>query len=96
MKWEEIRTHYPKTGVLIEAIKAHSEAQKRVLDDIAVITVFSHSKKAMQDDIQLHHDNPKRELFVVHTDRETLDITIRKWLGIRGNEKCFYSRRWLI
>jgi len=85
MKWEEIRTHYPKKWLLIEAIKAHSEAKKRILDDIAVINVFSHSKKAMHNYIHLHHENPRRELFVVHSDRETLDITIRKWLGIRGN-----------
>ena len=85
MKWENIRTHYPKQWVLIEAIKAHSEANKRILDDIAVINVFSNSKQAMHNYIRLHHENPKRELFVAHTDREMLDITIRKWLGIRGN-----------
>ncbi len=85
MKWEEIRTHYPEKWVLIEAIKAHSEAKKRVLDDIAVINAFTHSKPAMHNYIHLHHENPKRELFVVHTDKKTLDITIRKWLGIRGH-----------
>jgi hypothetical protein len=85
MKWEEIRTYYPKKWLLIEAIKAHSEANKRILDDIAVINVFSNSKTAMRSYIHLHHENPKRELFVVHTDKKTLDITIRKWLGIRGN-----------
>ena len=84
MKWEKIRAHYPKQWLLIEAIKAHSEAKKRILDDIAVINVFSDSKKAMHSYIELHHDEPKRELFVVHTDRETLDITIRKWFGIRN------------
>jgi len=26
----------------------------------------------------------KRELYVFHTSRETLDITERRWLGIRG------------
>lgn len=85
MKWEEIRTHYPKKWILIEAVKAHSEDNKRILDDIAVINVFGNSKKAMHNYINLHHENPKRELFVVHSDREVLDITIRKWLGIRGN-----------
>ncbi|EDN69184.1 hypothetical protein BGP_4570 [Beggiatoa sp. PS] len=70
MKWEEIRTHYPKKWLLIEAIKAHSEANKRILDDIAVINVFNHSTKAMHNYICLHHENPKRELFVVHTDKK--------------------------
>jgi hypothetical protein len=40
----------------------------------------------MHNYIRLHHDSPTRELLVVHADRETLDITIRKWLGIRGIE----------
>ena len=34
--------------------------------------------------IQLHREAPERELYVFHTDRETLDITERRWLGIRG------------
>jgi hypothetical protein len=85
MKWEEIRTHYPKQWLLIEAIQAHSEANQRILDDIAVINVFSNSKIAMHNYIRLHHNYPTREFLIVHTDRETLDITIRKWLGIRGD-----------
>lgn len=85
MKWENIRANYPKQWVLIEAIKAHSKNNKRILDDIAVINVFSHSKPAMHSYLNLHHENPERELFVVHTDKETLDITVHKWLGIRGH-----------
>jgi len=27
---------------------------------------------------------PQRELYVFHTSREALDITERRWLGIRG------------
>jgi hypothetical protein len=27
---------------------------------------------------------PERELYVFHTNRETLDIAERRWLGIRG------------
>lgn len=33
---------------------------------------------------QLHHEAPERELYILHTSRETLDITERRWLGIRG------------
>jgi len=55
MKWEEIRTHYPKKWLLIEAIKAHSEANKRILDDIAVINVFNHSTKAMHNIMKIQN-----------------------------------------
>ena len=31
MKWDEIRAHYPRQWLLIEAIKAHSKENKRIL-----------------------------------------------------------------
>lgn len=33
---------------------------------------------------ELHHLDPQRELYVLHTDRPDLDIEERRWLGIRG------------
>lgn len=84
MRWEEIRIHYPSQWLLVEAVKAHSEVNKRILDEIAVVNVFANSQEAMQNYGQLHHQNPERELYVLHTDRKTLDITERRWIGIRG------------
>ncbi len=31
MKWQEVRQHYPQQWLLLEAIKAYSEAGKRIL-----------------------------------------------------------------
>lgn len=84
MKWEKIRNHYPDQWLLIEAIKAHSDHNKRILDEISVVSTFSDSVAAMKGYIQLHRDAPERELYVFHTNREELDITERRWLGIRG------------
>ena len=84
MKWHEIRTHYPQRWLLLEAIKAHSEANKRILEQLAVVGTFSDSVTALQSYQQLHHEAPERELYVFHTSRETLDVTERRWLGIRG------------
>ncbi|MFB3041219.1 MAG: hypothetical protein ACE1ZS_05365 [Candidatus Poribacteria bacterium] len=84
MRWTEIRSHYPHQWLLVEAIKAHSESGKRILDGIAVVNLFSDSVAAMKEYIQLHREAPGRELYVFHTDREQLDITERRWLGIRG------------
>ncbi len=84
MLWTDIRQHYPKQWLLVEAIKAHSEGNKRVLDQLAVVSAFPDSVQAMRGYTQLHHDAPDRELYVFHTDREVLDITERRWLGIRG------------
>ena len=83
MKWEEIRLHYPHQWLLVEALKAHSEAGKRVLDHIAVSSSFADSAAALQDYAQLHHKATERELYVFHTDQEQIDITERKELGIQ-------------
>lgn len=84
MRWEEIRSHYPNRWLLVEAVKAHSKASRRILDELAVINVFTDSREAMQSYATLHHQNPGREFYVLHTDREKLDIAERKWIGIRG------------
>jgi hypothetical protein len=46
--------------------------------------VFPDSIVAMTAYAKLHHDAPRRELYVFHTDREQLSIQERHWLGIRG------------
>lgn len=84
MNWEEIRARYPHEWLLVEAIEAHSESGKRILDKLVVIDVFTDSRQAMQGYKQLHRKGPNREFFVLHTDRESLDIEERRWLGLRG------------
>ncbi|MCB0212831.1 MAG: hypothetical protein KDJ52_26040 [Anaerolineae bacterium] len=84
MKWPEIRKHYPQQWLMIEAIKAHSEKNKRILDEISVVGKYPDSVSAMKGYMKLHHDAPERELYVFHTDRKELDITERRWLGVRG------------
>jgi hypothetical protein len=84
MQWQEIRQHYPQQRLLLEAIKAHSEADKRILDQLAVVSTFPDSASALNGYTQLHREAPERELYVFHTSRETLEIVERRWLGIRG------------
>ena len=84
MKWQEIRAHYPKKWLLIEAIKAHTRAGQRILEQLAVLGAFTSSSAALQQYSQLHKEAPERELYVFHTSRETLKVTERHWLGIRG------------
>jgi hypothetical protein len=84
MRWEEIRSHYPHQWLLVEAIKARSEAGKRILEDLTIVNTFPNSRAAMKEYTQLHAEAPERELYVLHTDREKLDVIERKWLGIRN------------
>ena len=81
--WEEIRQQFPRQWLLVEAIAAHSSEGKRVLDDIAVLDAFQGAGAAMKSYQELHRRSPQRELYVVHSDREALDITEVDWLGIR-------------
>jgi hypothetical protein len=78
MQWQEIRSHYPRQWLLVEAIKAHSESNKRVLDQLAVIGRYADSVTAMQGYAQLHHELPQRELYIFHTSREQLEIFERR------------------
>lgn len=84
MKWEEIRTHYPKRWLLVEAVKARTKADQRILLQLAVLGSFTNSKTALQKYAQIHHETPERELYVFHTSREKLIVSERKWLGVRG------------
>ncbi len=84
MKWQEIRHHYPAQWLLVEAIQAHSEANKRILEQLAVLNYFSNSTDALKSYAQFHRQSPERELYVFHTSRESLEVIERRWLGIRG------------
>jgi len=81
--WEEIRRQFPRQWLLVEAIAAHSSEGRRVLDDIAVLDAFQEAGPAMKSYQEMHRRSPQRELYVVHTDREALDIAEIDWLGIR-------------
>ena len=86
MDWKNVRQNYPKKWLLVEAIDAHSESGKRILDQLSVLNTFHDSLTAMRSYKELHKKSPQRELYVLHTDRELLDITERRWIGIRGNK----------
>jgi hypothetical protein len=81
MQWSEIRKAYPNTWLVIEALEAHSDAQQRVLDRIAVVESCEDGSSAFQSYQRLHHEHPWRELYYVHTGREALDIRERHWDG---------------
>ena len=83
MKWEGLRFRYPNTWVLFEAVEAHSQEGKRILDNISVIETFENSDDAIKTYRELHKKDPRRELYVAHTKKEDLEIVERKWLGVR-------------
>lgn len=83
MQWQEVREHYPDQWLMVEAIKAHSEADRRVLDQLAVLGAFPDSATVLRTYALLHKEAPQRELYVLHTSRKEPDIRERHWSGIR-------------
>jgi len=83
MKWKDIKDKYPDSWILLEAIEAHSDEGKRVVDKIAVLDKFNNSDEAMKDYRKIHKKNLERELYVAHTKNENLEIEGRKCLGVR-------------
>lgn len=84
MTWQEIRKKYPQTWLLVEAVKAHTVDDKRIVEELSVIDTFGDGNLAMKAYSELHKEAPQREMLVVHTNRKELNITVRRWLGIRG------------
>lgn len=62
---------------MVEAIAAHTEADQRVLDELAVVDTFHDSTTAWHRYAQLHHEASGREFYILHTDREQLEIMER-------------------
>ena len=84
MQWAEIRRTYPSQWLLVEALAAHSRADKRIVEDLAIVDTYPDGMAAMAGYKELHRREPGRELYVVHTDREALDIGELHWFGIRA------------
>ena len=85
MQWSEVRKIHPEQWVVIEALEAHTEANKRLFDDIAVVKVCRDGAGAMQAYRRLHRQYPRREFYFIHTNHKALEIQERRWLGIRAD-----------
>ncbi len=84
MKWEEVRQKYNNEWVIIEAINARTQEDIRLIDQVTVVDAFNDDNhKALRKYVELHKAFPEKELYVVHTSRERLNIKERRWIGVR-------------
>ena len=83
MTWTETRTQYPEKWLLIEALKAHTEENRRIVEDMTVLQQFDNSLEAMQFYREYRRHAAHRELLVVHTRKPELKVEVQHWLGIR-------------
>ncbi len=84
MTWEDVKKAYPMQWVLIEAVDAHTLGDKRMIEQMDVINNFADDGEgAFNRYTELHKMHKEREYYIYHTSNESLNIGIRKWLGVR-------------
>ncbi len=84
MIWADIRKIYPEQWVLIEAIDARTEGDKRIVEQMDVIGSFADDgDSAFQRYTELHKLHKEREYYIYHTSNDALNIGVKKWLGVR-------------
>ena len=92
MKWPDVRRAYPDQWLLIEALEAHTtEDQHRELDRIAIIEQCRDGGDAFDCYRRVHEEHPARELYYVHTGRETLEIREKFRAGIRAKRTTHHQ-----
>lgn len=84
MKWEDVRKAFPQQWMLIEAIHAHTnDDSERILVEISPLKKFDTSPEAMKAYQKMQREDPSRELYVLHTNRQKTNIIEKKWVGVR-------------
>jgi hypothetical protein len=91
MRWDQVRADHPDRWLVVEALEAHSDGHRRVLDRLAVVEVCADGAGAMRRYRALHAQHPERELYFVHTGNAELDIDERRWVGIRLSDAASTS-----
>jgi hypothetical protein len=82
MNWQELRENYPSSWLVVEAIGAFTENNQRIIPQLNFIAAFGSDWQAAWDHYKsLHHADKYREYYVLHTDRDTLDIGILDSFG---------------
>jgi hypothetical protein len=83
MHWQEARATFPDKWLLVEAIRARSEENRRVVEDLAIVDTYENSGVAWQSYVALQRQDRQRELYVFHSSRESLEIEERRWIEPR-------------
>ncbi len=92
MHWGDVRASYPEQWLVIEALEAHTDDHRRIVDHIAVVETCADGATAHRRYRDLHRSHPGRELYFVHTGVPSLEIQERPWLGIRLSDATRIER----
>jgi hypothetical protein len=77
MDWQTICEQHPHNWVIVEAIKAYTEGAARIIDELDFVRAFGEDWTAAWEHYKkLHHADKQREYYVLHTNRENLNIGV--------------------
>jgi len=82
MRWSEVRAFHPDQWLVVEAVEAHSETDRRVFDRIGLVELCSDGRAAMKRYGELRREHPNREFCFVHTSK--LELSFEERFGIWG------------
>jgi hypothetical protein len=60
MRWTEVREQYPNQWLIIDALEAHTEGNRRKLEQMTVVEMCSDGAAAYQRYRELHRQYPMR------------------------------------
>jgi uncharacterized protein YraI len=77
MDWQTIRNYFPNRWVLVEAVNAHTEKGKRIIEELKLVEAFDSDHLVAWNCYQRWHDQDRwKEYYVVHTANEQLNIGV--------------------
>lgn len=87
MKWLDVKENYPSKWLLVEAIEATRKNHKRIIEKISVVEAFETNDEALQMYLSMHRRYPYKELYVVHSSTESLEIEEFEWFKSDNSPK---------
>lgn len=74
LKWEKLRDLVPNSCVLIEAVTAYSQDNKRIIKEMSLLEKYGNEKEAWSGYKKLHRKYPEKELYIFHTSNKEIDV----------------------
>ena len=85
MRWDDLKKTTPQQWVIIEAVEAYTERNRRIIENIQLVELFGEDNNgALRRYVWLHKVHPTKEYYVVHTSRPELNVKERNWTGVRA------------
>ncbi|MGL5067910.1 MAG: hypothetical protein ACRC6T_08890 [Sarcina sp.] len=78
MKWSEVREKYPNTFVKIQALESHVSGNKRIIDNLGLLEIYTDGFAAMKD----FKNNSEGE-YIINTANTELEVELTKFISLR-------------